>query len=389
MEPYEASATAQRLMQDFARETGLDPPAGEPKRYLWTDAFAVCNYLGFFQQSGNPAYRELAIRLIDQVHDSLGRYRTGDIRTGWISGLPPEEAEQHPTAGGLRIGKPLPERKPNETYNNEMEWDRDGQYFHYLTKWMHALTRAGRVTGDTTYLRWAVELARTAHAGFTYDSGNRMLMYWKMSTDLSRPLVPSMGQHDPLDGLVTYAGLQLEAGDHAGLQNPVGQEIADMTGIVRNLPLATDDPLGIGGLLFDSLRMARLMIRGVSFPTGLLGSVTTAALEGLGDFSRTPSLALPAGYRLAFRELGLSTGLAAAGELREVIAENSRFFRNEEHLSRRVEELCVYIPLRERIEDFWLDTQNRTATSWTGHREINTVMLATSLAPGGFLGSRD
>jgi hypothetical protein len=31
-----------------------------------------------------------------------------------------------------------------------------------------------------------------------------------MSIDLSRPQVPSMGQHDPLDGYVTCA--QLEAG---------------------------------------------------------------------------------------------------------------------------------------------------------------------------------
>ena len=33
-------------------------------------------------------------------------------------------------------------------------------------------------------------------------------MYWKMSIDLSRPLVPSMGHHDPLDGFITYSELQ-------------------------------------------------------------------------------------------------------------------------------------------------------------------------------------
>ena len=212
-------------------------------------------------------------------------------------------------------------------------------------------------------------------------------MYWKMSTDLSRPLVPSMGQHDPLDGLVTYAGLQLEAGDCAGLQCPLEQEIADMAAIVRNLPLATGDPLGIGGLLFDSLRITRLMIHGVSFPPGLLGSVTTAALGGLGRFLPDPVPALPAGYRLAFRELGLSTGLAAAGELREVIAENSRSPDESPCPAGWRHSACT--PMRERIEGFWLDTQNRTSTTWTGHREINTVMLATSLAPGGFLGTGD
>ena len=36
-------------------------------------------------------------------------------------------------------------------------------------------------------------------------------MYWKMSIDLSRPLVASMGQHDPLDGFVTCAELDATA----------------------------------------------------------------------------------------------------------------------------------------------------------------------------------
>jgi hypothetical protein len=33
-------------------------------------------------------------------------------------------------------------------------------------------------------------------------------MCWKMSIDLSRPLVPSMGQHDPHDGYIIYSQLQ-------------------------------------------------------------------------------------------------------------------------------------------------------------------------------------
>jgi hypothetical protein len=41
--------------------------------------------------------------------------------------------------------------------------------------------------------------------------------------------------------------------------------------------------------------------------------------------------------------------------------------------------------MRETIEQFWLDDRNRQAGTWTEHRGINLVMLATSLAPGGFL----
>ena len=102
--------------------------------------------------------------------------------------------------------KPERTRQPGEPLDENLEWDRDGQYFHYLTKWMHALNRVSRVTGDPSYLRWAMELAQAAHARFVYlpPAGGRKRMYWKMSIDLTRPLVPSMGQHDPLDGLVTY-----------------------------------------------------------------------------------------------------------------------------------------------------------------------------------------
>lgn len=34
-------------------------------------------------------------------------------------------------------------------------------------------------------------------------------MYWKMNIDLSHPQVHSMGQHDPLDGYLTYNELQI------------------------------------------------------------------------------------------------------------------------------------------------------------------------------------
>jgi hypothetical protein len=41
--------------------------------------------------------------------------------------------------------------------------------------------------------------------------------------------------------------------------------------------------------------------------------------------------------------------------------------------------------LNEIIESFWLDANNQKAESWTAHQDINMVMLATSLAPDGYL----
>jgi hypothetical protein len=68
-----------------------------------------------------------------------------------------------------------------------------------------------------------------------------------------------MGQHDPLDGFVTYSELQSAAVviGKSSLSD-LKHEIADTAEICRGMGknLATDDPLGIGGLLFDASRIA-------------------------------------------------------------------------------------------------------------------------------------
>jgi hypothetical protein len=377
------------IMQDFAGTTGLDPVSLHPRRYLWTDAFAVCNYLGLYQKSHHEIYRKLALRLVDQVHFVLGRHRDDDQRAGWISGLADDEGKLHPTTGGLRIGKPLPERRRNEPFSEQLEWERDGQYYHYLTKWMHALDRVSLVTGNPIYNAWAVELARTAHARFTWKvpGGTRKRMYWKMSIDLTRPLVPSMGQHDPPDGLVTYTELQTTNRIFVQPVPPVlEQEIADMTALCRGMNLATEDPLGTGGLLSDAARIAGLMSRQGPEYTGLLETLIGSALAGLDSFTRSGSLGRPAEYRLAFRELGLSIGLSGAEKLLEWIRKNPGLPDDTSTLQHQLPVLRSYIPLREKIEQFWLEKKNWETGTWTGHEEINRVMLATSLEPDGFLG---
>src|SRR5262249_42749795 len=205
----------------------------------------VCTFLGLGHAMGASHNTELALRLVRRVHEVLGHHRPDDRRTGWISGLSDEEGEAHPTHGGLRIGKPLPERTPDEPIDERLEWDRDGQYFHYLTKWMHALDQVTRWTGQAIFSAWARELAYPAHRSFTYAPYEhaRKRMYWKLSIDLSRPLVASMGQHDPLDGLVTYTQLQAIA---PGAEPSLGNAVADFAAMVEPKEFATADPLGLG-----------------------------------------------------------------------------------------------------------------------------------------------
>jgi hypothetical protein len=388
MESASPVSEVSAIMLDYAAITGLSPLGKTPRRYLWTDAFALCNLLELFRQTNDVRWRDLALQLVDQVHTILGRHRSDDHRTGWISGLDEAGGKLHPTRGGLRIGKRLTERGPGEPSDERLEWDQDGQYYHYLTTWMHALNRVNRVTGEPVYAGLAVELAKTAHAAFTYASfpGGPQRMYWKMSIDLTRPLVPSMGQHDPLDGLVTYSELQASAG-RQGMQPQLDlkAEIAALAAICRGRDWATDDPLGIGGLLSDALRIAQLTGIAVFRDTSLLESVVDAALAGLAAFAGGNSLNHPSAYRLAFRELGLSIGLKGAVTLRDWSEKNPERIAPGSTLQRKIRELAGYLPLAGEIESFWLEGRNRESETSREHREINMVMLATSLAPDDFL----
>jgi hypothetical protein len=387
MKEESPKAVVRKIMAEFARRTGLLPGVTSPRRYLWTDAFAVCNFLGLYEETGEERFREGVFRLVDQVHRTLGRHRQDDGRTGWISGLGEQEGALHPTCGGLRIGKRLKERGADDPFDEPLEWDRDGQYYHYLTKWMHALDRVTRVTGSWSYHRWALELARAAHAAFVYlpAPGSRKRMYWKMSIDLSHPLVPSMGLHDPLDGLITYTELQATAAeDPERPAAPLTAEIGDMAALCEGRSWATDDPLGTGSLLSDAFRVANLMGRG-AFSGHLLSRLVEAALPGLESFEKGGSLGLPAGYRLAFRELGLSIGLKAAERLAELVRGREDVFGRSKGLDRQMAALRGYGELAGRIERFWLRPEHQAVGTWKDHREINMVMLATSLSPDGFL----
>jgi hypothetical protein len=91
--------------------------------------------------------------------------------------------------------------------------------------------------------------------------------------------------------------------------------------------------------------------------------------------------------RLGFRELGLSIGLHAAERIRRI--EPSGRFRVAERCGALLEDLARYHPLSSHIERFWLEPAHRRCRSWCDHRDINDVMLATSLAPGGYLSLGD
>ena len=365
------TAAATRLMIDFAARTGVSSDA-EPRRYLWTDAFALMNALDLYRETGAARWRDLAVALVDQVHNVLGRHHPDDARTGWLSGLPEGEGACHPTIGGLRIGKPLPERGSAEPEDERLEWDRDGQYWHYLTKWMDALSRAAILLDESRYQAYAEELARAAFSSFlqTGPAGRPMGLAWKMSVDLSRPQVAGISPHDALDGYVTFRWL-----GRTGTTSKLADETAILRLLAGDRSWATADPLGLGGLLLDAFRLALLPDRHEE-DARLIAAVISDVDAGLLRFFHQDTLALPADRRLGFRELGLAIGF-------QTLPPTATAAKAQPDLARSIapslDRLRARADIGQRIISFWSDPKKRQAPNWQDHRDINEVMLATAL----------
>jgi hypothetical protein len=194
--------------------------------------------------------------------------------------------------------------------------------------------------------------------------------------------------HDPLDGLITYNELQtmIRENPESYTGPDLRREISDIENICQGMNLTTDDPLGTGGLMIDAFRLARLIRKGNRKYKDLLINVLDSALAGLHSFTMSGALLFPAGNRIPFREFGLSTGLKAIEAIAAWFGEDSDppIFKNR--IKRQIESFSRYAPLSSEIEHYWMDERNRKAATWVRHREINMVMLATSLEPEGLLG---
>jgi hypothetical protein len=112
-------------------------------RYLWTDAFGVVLLVSLYEELKEQRFLDEAVSLAAEVDRVLGRKR------------------------GIRIGK---------------ESDRDGQYFHYLTMWLYALSVLGRY--EPAYRGKGIALAHDIHGPFVVPGRG---VIWKMKEDLSGP----------------------------------------------------------------------------------------------------------------------------------------------------------------------------------------------------------
>ncbi|KAL1971153.1 hypothetical protein VTN77DRAFT_104 [Rasamsonia byssochlamydoides] len=355
-------------IKDPAQWTPPQKSGGHRGRYLWTDAFGVINFITLHQErsKATPAdsntdtsdkYLVLARRLVETVHDVLGRTRDGRSRL-------PGATDENPLGGGLRIGK-VEESGP----------DGDGQYHHYLTIWMFALNRLSLATGDPTYNRQAVALAKAIHPRFFVNrQSTRPRMVWKMSMDLSTPLVPSEGNLDPIDGYVIFRLLQASARE-TDEGKVLDEEIGDYKRVMerKGEHFVSSDPLDLGMTLWT----AHWFSEKEGWATRLAGRCFEQIYE---LFEMDRYLERNIKYRLAFREFGTCLGIGCHSEQ---TTEKERSVDLKSYADAILQCWEPYITLSISKEDAKLTADDL--------RPITRVMYASALIPGafrmGYLGS--
>lgn len=241
-------------------------------RYLWTDAFGLVLLVSLYQETGQLHYLRQARELVDEVYRVLGRDK------------------------GLRIGE---------------EAHRDGQYFHYLIKWVYALMVFGQFVPG--YHEEALRLVQQIHPRFVLPGEG---VIWKMKEDLSGPYPGSgLGALDPIDGYVVYRLL-----DEDGLR----QEIAEMRELMmpRYRTLYIDQDLGMGMILWLCHFFANESWA-VHLRSSSLRHLDRLWVDPPGYFCRQ------LGWRemkFAFTNYGISLGLQALGHWPKRVRKLNRMF---------------------------------------------------------------
>ena len=81
----------------------------------------------------------------------------------------------------------------------------------------------------------------------------------------------------------------------------------------------------------------------------------------------------------------MSIGLQASERLLGLIERYPGVFKRKHDVHSCLRRLMEYANVSDLINTFWLERNNREFDSWIEHRDINMVMLATSLLPDGHL----
>jgi hypothetical protein len=253
---------------------------------------------------------------------------------------------------------------------------------------MHALDCMARATGDATYNRWARELAEASHDAFVYSPAGSDVpqMYWKMRIDLSAPLVESMAETDPVDGSVTARRLQVTAQTLNDDEGPsLEAAVRDFDAMIESRGLSSIDPLSLGGLLMEAHREGQLLAETDLGNRELFRTLLMSARRGLERYSARRDPRAPAERRTAFRELGLVVGLRALEQLEHRAEKDDALVPRGSTEASHLNALSNHLEFADVLVHFWQRADARDTDNWRDHENINQVMLATALAPSGYL----
>ena len=257
--------------KEFMSQTNIWP---DGIRYLWTDSHGVCNLLSLYYETGDSSFLKQAEDMVNKVYDVLGRKR------------------------GLRIGE---------------EPDRDGQYYHYLTKWMYALNEFGKIKPE--YHSRAVSLIKDIHPAFVIKGRG---VIWKMLEDLSGPYPGyGLGGLDFYDGYVIYKLID---------ESALSSEIGDMYTLIQKdyHKFSCTQDLGLGEVLwmthfFPDESWAQLLRQRAEKQLNEMW----VSNKNETYFCRQPSLRKT---KFAFTNYGVSVGCQSVGIWPERVAQLNEFF---------------------------------------------------------------
>ena len=181
--------------------------------------------------------------------------------------------------------------------------------------------------GEPGYNALAVQLMQGVHSRFVAQAGRPGAhSYWKMSVDLSKPLVPSEGNLDAFDALSVLRLLR-EAGVE-GVPSLLGKEISDWEAIVQR-------KMYTGGFhSADALDLGEALQTAAWHPAEpwarMLTDTSLRTLEQMWQGGEFDSAARSR-WRLGFREMGTAIGVQVCAASREAWRERvealQRFWR--------------------------------------------------------------
>lgn len=80
-----ARSMVREIMTEFANQTGLSPATKSRRRYLWTDAFAVCTFLELYRQTNDEATNREASSWTEHLDINMVMLATSLTPDGYLT----------------------------------------------------------------------------------------------------------------------------------------------------------------------------------------------------------------------------------------------------------------------------------------------------------------